>query len=132
MAYIGNSPSIATYKKLDSIAGEQDGIETNFSLTVNSVAYSPDSAVRLLVVKNGEVLDPGEDFSVAGSTLSFPEAPLSNDIIFIISLGEVAYTGVPSDGTVTNDKIATGTIAYDKLSSDTVGTIIGNIITYGI
>lgn len=132
MAYIGNRPALSTYKKLDTIVGLQNGIKTEFDMSVNSVAYTPDSALRLLVVKNGEVLDPGEDYSVAGSILSFPVAPAALDIIFIMSMGEALYTGVPSDGTVTNEKIATGTIGYDKFSSDTVGTIIGNIITYGI
>lgn len=132
MAYIGQAPEIGTFKKIDAIDGLQDGIETQFPLRVNSVAYTPQTPLQLLVVKNGETLDPGEDFSVAGSNISFPDAPLANDNIFIVAYGTALFSGVPSDGTVTNAKIADATIEYDKLSGDAVGTIIGNIITFGI
>lgn len=132
MAYLGQAPVTGTFKKIDAIDGLQDGIETQFPLRVNNVAYTPETPLQLLVVKNGETLDPGQDFSVAGSNLSFPTAPASDDNIFIVAYGTALFSGVPSDGSITNAKIVDATIEYDKLSGDAVGTIIGNIITFGI
>lgn len=132
MAYIGQAPETGTFKKIDAIDGLQNNIRTIFPLRVNNVAYTPQTPLQLLVVKNGETLDPGEDFSVAGSNLSFPTAPLTTDNIFIVAYGTALFSGVPSDGTITNVKIVDASIEYDKLSGDAVGTIIGNIITFGI
>jgi hypothetical protein len=132
MAYLGKSPEIGSFQKLDSIRGLQDGIRTAFPLTVSGTAYTPETATQLLVVKNGDVLEPGVDYSVNGVTLTISPAPESNDIIWILTHGQARFTGVPSAGTVTSEKIADKTIGYDKLSGDTVATIIGNIITFGI
>jgi hypothetical protein len=132
MAYLGKEPAIGTFQKLDSIRGLQNGVRTAFPLTISDVSYTPDSANQLMVVKNGEVLEPGEDFSVNGTNITITPELESNDIVWILTYGQARFTGVPSAGTVTNEKIAAATIGYDKLSGDTVATIIGNIITFGI
>lgn len=132
MAYLGKEPAIGSFQKLDSIRGLQDGARTAFPLTISDVSYTPDSANQLMVVKNGDVLEPGEGFSVNGTNITITPALEANDIVWILTYGQARFTGVPSAGTVTNEKIAAATIEYDKLSGDTVATIIGNIITFGI
>jgi hypothetical protein len=132
MAYLGKEPEVGTFQKLDSIRGLQDGERTAFPLTISDISYTPDSANQLMVVKNGDVLEPGEGFSVNGTNITITPALEANDIVWILTYGQARFTGVPSAGTVTNEKIAAATIGYDKLSGDTVATIIGNIITFGI
>jgi hypothetical protein len=132
MAYLGKIPVVGSFQKLDPIRGLQDGIRTAFPLTISQKAYTPDNANQLMVVKNGDVLEPGVDYSTNGVTLTISPAPQANDVIWILTHGQARFTGVPSAGTVTSDKIADASIEYDKLSGDTVATIIGNIITFGI
>jgi hypothetical protein len=132
MAYLGKVPAIGSFQKLDSIRGLQNGERTAFPLTISDVAYTPDSPNQLMVVKNGDVLEPGEDFSINNTNITITPALEANDIVWILTYGQARFTGVPSAGTVTSEKIADASIEYDKLSGDTVATIIGNIITFGI
>lgn len=132
MAYLGKVPEIGTITKLDSIAGLQNGVTTAFQLLVSNVPYTPDNAFQLLVIKDGSVLEPGTDYSVNGTYITITPAPESNETVWITTLGRARFTGVPSDGTITNEKIAASTIEYEKLSGDAIATILGNIITFGI
>jgi hypothetical protein len=132
MAYLGKIPEVGSFQKLDSIRGLQNGTRTAFPMTISNNAYTPDNSNQIMVVKDGYVLEPGVDYSVNGTTLTISPAPEANDIVWILTHGQARFTGVPSAGTVTTDKIADASIEYDKLSNDTVATIIGNIITFGI
>jgi hypothetical protein len=132
MAYLGKEPSVGSFQKLDSIRGLQNGVRTAFPLTISDISYTPDSVNQLMVVKNGDVLEPGEGFSVNGTNITITPVLEANDIVWILTYGQARFTGVPSAGTVTSDTIADASIEYDKLSGDTVATIIGNIITFGI
>lgn len=132
MAYLGNSPEIGSFQKIDTIAGLQNNIRTSFPITISGIPYAPESAVQFMVVKNGQVLEPGVGFSISNANLNFPVPPASVDSIFIIAYGIALYTGVPSDDSITDEKIVDNTINYNKFSGDAVSTIIGNIITFGI
>jgi hypothetical protein len=132
MAYLGTVPAVGSFEKIDSIFGLQDGIRTTFPLTISNRPYTPEGVSQLMVVKNGVTLEPGEGFSVGGSSITITPVLQSNDYVWILTFGQAKFTGVPSAGTVTTDKIADSSIEYDKLSGDTVATIIGNIITFGI
>jgi hypothetical protein len=49
-----------------------------------------------------------------------------------MAYGTALFTGIPSADSITNEKIVDNTIGYNKLSGDAVGTIIGDILTFGI
>jgi hypothetical protein len=132
MAYLGKTPVVGTFQKIDTIAGLQNGIRTSFPITVSGTPLTPESSNQLLLIKNGVTLEPGVGFSVSNTNLNFPVAPAGTDNIFAIVYGSALYTGIPSAGSIGNDKLVDNTIGYDKLSGDTVSTIIGNIITFGI
>jgi hypothetical protein len=132
MAYLGKIPAVGSFEKLDSIRGLQNGVRTTFPLTISNQQYTPEGVSQLMVVKNGVTLEPGEGFSVGGSSITITPVLEANDNVWILTYGQAKFTGVPSAGTVTADKIANNSIEYDKLSGDTVATIIGNIITFGI
>jgi hypothetical protein len=72
----------------------------------------------MLVSLNGILQKPGSSFTVSGSTITFASNLVTNDVIdFIILLGNVLDLGTPSDGTVTNAKLA-----QDIISAETALT----------
>lgn len=101
-----------------------DGITNTFSLKFK-VAQS----TSLLVVKNGDVLEGGSDYSIAGNQqgqIFFTELPLSTDKIFIIFLGrelsvaktvgsEPIYRTFVGDGITTSFNPNVGAIIPDAL-----------------
>jgi hypothetical protein len=128
--YIGNTPQIGQYRKMDNLSF--DGSTTSFPITVGGTAFTPPTAFAMMVVLNGEVQNPGVEFSVAGSTISFATAPAALTPFFGIIMGDTLYTGTPSDATVTNSKIATGAVSYDKFSVTTQAQLTANQIIFGV
>ena len=45
---------------------------------------------QLIVVKNGGVLNPAQDFTLAGSNIIFNQTPLQTDDVFVIALATTA------------------------------------------
>jgi hypothetical protein len=128
--YIGNTPQIGQYRKMDNLTF--DGSTTSFPITVGGTAFTPPTAFAMMVVLNGEVQNPGVEFSIAGSTISFATAPAALTPFFGIIMGDTLYTGTPSDATVTNSKIATGAVSYDKFSVTTQAQLTANQIIFGV
>ena len=105
MAYIGKEPQVGNYVKLDAITTSSTN---TYNLTKDSVAFTPESALHMLVSLNGVIQSPLTSFSVSGSTITFlPSSGTlssSDTIDFILVLGNVLDIGTPSDSTVTNAK----------------------------
>jgi len=132
MAYIGKEPQVGNYIKLDAISTSSTN---TYNLTKDSVAFTPESALHMLVSLNGVIQSPLSSFSVSGSTITFlPSSGTlssSDTIDFILVLGNVLDIGTPSDSTVTNAKtnfVSTSssaglTIKGDGTSSGTTGTL---------
>ena len=57
-SYIGNKPVAGEFKRLDSIAGQFNGVLTSFTLNFNSVSVSAGDASQLLVSLDGVVQEP--------------------------------------------------------------------------
>lgn len=130
MAYIGNVPQIGQYRKMDT--PNFDGVENSFPITVDGVSFSPPTAYAMIVVLNGVMLNPDVQFSIAGSVISFAVPPPNLTPFFGIIMGDTLYTGTPSDATVTDSKIAVGTISYDKFSTNTQARLTANQIVFGV
>ena len=105
MAYIGKEPQVGNYIKLDAISTSSTN---TYNLTKDSVAFTPESALHMLVSLNGVIQSPLSSFSVSGSTITFlPSSGTlssSDTIDFILVLGNTLDIGTPSDSTVTNAK----------------------------
>lgn len=130
MSYLGNTPQIGQYRKMDSLTF--DGSTQTFPITVDGTTFSPPTAFAMLVSLNNVVLNPGVGFSISGSTISFASPPASLTPFFGLIFGDTLYTGTPSDGTVTDSKIAAGTISYSKFSTNTQATLTANQIIFGV
>lgn len=130
MSYLGNSPILGQYRKMDNLTF--NGSTTAFSISVSGVAFNPPTAYAMLVVLNGEPQNPDVDFSINASTITFTSPPAALTPFFGIIMGDTLYTGTPSDATVTNSKIAIGTINYDRFSTNTQARLTANQIIFGV
>jgi hypothetical protein len=130
MSYLGNSPILGQYRKMDNLTF--NGSTTAFSISVSGVAFTPPTAYAMLVVLNGEPQNPDVDFSINASTITFTSPPAALTPFFGIIMGDTLYTGTPSDATVTNSKIAIGTINYDRFSTNTQARLTANQIIFGV
>ena len=91
MAYIGVQPTLGNFQACDAIT---TSATDTFNLLVGGVAISPVSAQHCLVSLNG----------VFAAALTTDDA-----IDFITVMGDTLDLGVPSDGTVSEPKLAANT-----------------------
>ena len=130
MAYLGNTPQIGQYRKMDSLSF--NGETQTFNITVGGVSFAPPTAFAMMVVLDGEPLNPGVDFSITAATISFAVPPENNTPFFALLFGDTLYTGTPSDATVINSKIANGAISYNKFDTNTQSRLTANQIIFGV
>ena len=126
MPYVGPAPNPGQNREVDDISSGFNGSEVNFTLQVNSQNVSPGSSNTIIVSLGGVVQNPGTDYTVAASTLTFTTAPASGLSFFGLVLGQGVDTSQPADGSVTSAKIANGAIvnADVNASAAIVGTKI--------
>jgi len=126
MSYIGKEPQTGAYNMLDNLTASATA---SYSLTLDSVAFVPESANHLLVSLNGSIQKAGSSYTVSGSTLTFSSTLASSDSIdFVLALGNVLDIGTPSDATVTNAKtnfVSTSSSAGLQIKGD--GTTDGTL-----
>lgn len=103
--YIGKPPASGLFKKLDSIA-VSNGTAT-YNLQYNSSAFKPATAEQLIVSVNGVIQAPNDAYSISGSQITFSENLVTGDVVdFIVALGEVGNSVVPTDGSVDINKMS--------------------------
>ena len=119
MPFIGQNPSVGAYNILDDIT---IGSNTNgpFNLLLNGAAFKPESANHLLVSLNGVIQKPGSSFTVSGDQITFVTSSgtltTSDNIDFIMALGNVLDVGAPSDGSISTNKIASNAVTGAKIA----------------
>ena len=107
--YIGKKPIVGNFQVCDSLTATTTA---DYTLQVGGVNVTPESANHCLVSLNGILQAPTSSFTVSGATLSFASSLTANDSIdFVMLLGDVLDIGTPSDGTVTNAKLASDVIS---------------------
>jgi len=104
MPYIGKAPLAGDFKKLGSLTASATA---TYALTYNSAAFKPANAESLIVSVNGVTQAPVDAYSVSGSNIIFSENLSASDTIdYILALGEVGNSTVPTDNSVTTDKLS--------------------------
>ncbi len=93
---------------VDDISGSFNGSTQTFALTVSGTALSPANAQQLRVVLGGIVQEPGTDYTVSGSNITFTTPPSGGLDCSIVSLGPAVPVGTVGDGTITPVKLSTG------------------------
>jgi hypothetical protein len=116
MAYIGREPQIGNFQICDAISVVD--AQAAYTMQVDTVDVSPESANHMIVSLNGVIQKPTDAYTVSGSTITFASNLVTGDVIdFIQILGNVLDLGVPSDGTVTTAKIVDANVTLAKLSA---------------
>ncbi len=119
MAYIGPEPKLGRNREVDDISSGFNGSATAFTLQVSGSNVSPGTANDIIVSLGGVIQNPNNDYTIAGSTLTFTTAPASGLSFFAVVLGQSVDSSVvtPADGSVTSAKLGSGSVTGVKLSS---------------
>ena len=117
MAYIGKTPVLGNFVKLDAISVVNgQAAYTMQNGGVNFTSY--DNVNQFLVSLNGILQSPTDSFTVSGSTLTFASNLSTGDVIdFVMVLGNSLDIGTPSDNTVTTAKLADSSVSLAKLTA---------------
>jgi len=125
MSYIGKTPTVGNFIKLDDITTSSTN---SYTLQHNSVNFSPESANHMLVSLNGVIQAPNTSYTVSGSTITFlPTSGTlssSDSIDFIMVYGNVLDVGVAT--TVTDSSITKGKLNLISDSSSAGLTVKGD------
>ena len=120
MAYIGAEPVPGQNREVDDISSGFNGNATAFTLQVSSQNVSPESANNILVNLGGVLQNPGTDYTIAASTITFTTAPAAGLSFFGLILGAGINTATVADGTIGTAKVVDNSITADKLAHTSV------------
>ena len=108
MPYLGPQPKLGRNREVDDISSGFNGSATAFTLAVSGSNVSPGTANDIYVSLGGVIQNPNQDFTIAGSTITFTTAPASVLSFFAVVLGQSIDSSVvtPADGSVTGTKLS--------------------------
>ena len=120
MAYIGKSPALGNFVKLDAISVVNG--QAAYTMQNGSVNFTDYSTVnQFLVSLNGTIQSPGSSFTVSSSTITFSSNLSTGDVIdFIIVFGNSLSAGTPTDATVSTAKIVDDAVTAAKINNDII------------
>ena len=118
MPYIGRQIARGQNRKIDDVSSSFNGGTATFNLRVDGEAVHPASTQQLFVSIGGVMQNPGTDFTVAGSQVTFTTAPAGGLSFFALMQGDAVDTNTPGDGTVTTSKIGDDQVTGAKLADD--------------
>jgi hypothetical protein len=125
LSYIGKTPTVGNFIKLDAITTSSTN---SYTLQHNSVNFSPESALHMMVSLNGVIQAPNTSYTVSGSTITFlPSSGTlssSDSIDFIMVYGNILDLGVASS--VTDSSITKGKLNLISDSSSAGLTVKGD------
>ena len=108
MSYIGKQPVVGNFQVCDSISVVNG--QAAYTMQVGGSNVEPESPNHMLVSLNGVLQAPTSSYTVSGATLTFASNLATNDSIdFVMLLGNVLDIGTPSDGVITEPKLAANT-----------------------
>tara|TARA_Y100000004_G_scaffold157737_1_gene183602 strand:- start:274 stop:1689 length:1416 start_codon:yes stop_codon:yes gene_type:complete len=109
MAYIGPEPNPGQNREVDDISSGFNGGTASFTLQVNGQNVSPGSSNAIIVSLGGVIQNPGTDYTVSASTITFTTNPASGLSFFGLVLGQSIDTEGTADGSITLAKFVNGT-----------------------
>jgi len=122
MAYVGASPEIGTFKKIDGISPSFNDTVTEFTVTSSGASVLLQSPQQLILSLDGVIQEPGVAYSVSGSKVTFSAAPNANSTFFAVQLGSVGDVGIPSAGSIDASMIKVNSITNAMMQDDSVDT----------
>ena len=83
---VSSTATLHNPTKLDAITTVNG--QAAYSMTVNTAAYTPSHQNALIVSVNGITQEPGDSFTISGSTITFSPALVTGDVIdYIVDIG---------------------------------------------
>ena len=120
MPYLGKEPVRGQNRELDDISGSFNGGNTAFTMQVGGINTAAGSANQVFINLGGVMQNPGTDFTIASSTITFTTPPANGLSFWGLIQGDAVDINEPADGSVTNVKVASGAaIAGSKLAAAT-------------
>ena len=108
MSYIGKQPVVGNFQVCDSITVVNG--QAAYTMQVGGSDVEPESPNHMLVSLNGILQAPTSSYTISGATITFASNLATGDSIdFIMLLGNVLDIGTPSDGVITEPKLAANT-----------------------
>ena len=110
--WISFSPSSSSQiKTLDDFSASFNNSTQTFSLTSGGNAVTPPTPQSLIINLGGVIQDPTDDYSVAGSNITFSTAPANGLSFSGVALGPAVPVNTIPDGTVTDGSLRISTTA---------------------
>jgi hypothetical protein len=110
--WISFTPSSSSQiKTLDDFSASFNNSTQTFSLTSGGNAVTPPTPQSLIINLGGVIQDPTDDYSVAGSNITFSTPPASGLSFSGVALGPAVPVNTIPDGTVTDGSLRISTTA---------------------
>lgn len=108
--YIGKKPIAGNFQMCDAISVVNG--QAAYTMQVGGVNVAPETALNTIVSLNGTIQKANSSYTIANSVITFSSNLATGDVIdFILILGDVLSIATPSNGTVTNAKLASGSFS---------------------
>ena len=120
MPYLGVAPTPRENREVDDISSGFNGGTTQFTLQSGGSNVSPGKDTAIIVSLGGVVQNPGTDYTIAASTITFTTAPASGLTFFGVVLAQSIDIETVADNTVTTAKIVNDAVTADKLAHTSV------------
>jgi len=121
MAYIGPEPNPGQNREVDDISSGFNGGTAAFTLQVNGQNVSPGSSNNIIVSLGGVIQNPGTDYTVAGSTITFTTNPASGLDFFGLVLGQqVDIQSVADSASIVSPTLSGPTVTGDLSIADKI------------
>ena len=121
MAYIGPAPNPGQNREVDDISSGFNGGTASFTLQVNGQNVSPGSANAIIVSLGGVIQNPGTDYTVAASTITFTTNPASGLSFFGLVLGQqVDIQSVAESASIVSPTLSGPTVTGDLSIADKI------------
>ena len=120
MPYLGVAPNPRENREVDDISSGFNGGTTQFTLQSGGSNVSPGKDTAIIVSLGGVVQNPGTDYTIAASTITFTTAPASGLSFFGVVLAQSIDIETVADNTVTTAKIVNDAVTADKLAHTSV------------
>ena len=125
--WISFTPSSSSQiKTLDDFSASFNNSTQTFSLTSGGNAVTPPTPQSLIINLGGVIQDPTDDYSVAGSNITFSTPPANGLSFSGVALGPAVPVNTIPDGTVTGGSLTVaGLLSTTNLYVSGISTFIG-------
>lgn len=94
MSYVGYTPQIGQYRKMDSLTF--NGVQTLFNITVGGTAFNPPTAYAMTVSAITTELNGGERL------FAIPISTTNSGVLDLSSVKQIGTSSIPGTGTFPN------------------------------